>query len=131
MDGPLEYRFGTFGFHLVTAEHHHRAVGDLGDDTHVVGNEKHGHAAIGLQFPNEVEDLRLDGDVERCRRFVSNEQFRAAGERHRDHNALPHTAGKVVRIFRQPPFGGWNADMVEQPACLGERLGIGEIAMPF
>ena len=38
--------------------------------------------------PQQVEDLRLDGHVERRRRLVGDEQFRVAGERHGDHHPL-------------------------------------------
>ena len=52
----------------------------------------------GLQVAHEVEDLRLDGDVERGGRLVGDEQLRVAGERHRDHHPLAHAAGQLVRI---------------------------------
>ncbi len=43
------------------------------------------------------QDLRLDGDVERRRRLVGDQQLRLVGERHRDHHALAHAAGELVR----------------------------------
>ena len=51
-----------------------------------------------LQVRQQVQDLRLDGDVERRRRLVGDQQLRLAGERHRDHHALAHAAGELVRI---------------------------------
>ena len=48
--------------------------------------------------PHEFEDLRLDGHVQRGGRLVSNQEPRIAGERHRDHHALAHAAGELVRI---------------------------------
>ena len=51
-----------------------------------------------LQLAQQVEDLRLDRDVERRRRLVGDEQRRLAGERHRDQHALPHAAGQLMRI---------------------------------
>jgi hypothetical protein len=53
-----------------------------------VGDEQHGHADLALQRLQELEDLRLDGDVERGRRLVGDQQVRLVGERHGDHDAL-------------------------------------------
>ena len=53
---------------------------------------------IRRQLGDQVEHLRLHRDVERRRRLVGDQQVGAAGERHRDHHALPLPAGKLVRI---------------------------------
>ena len=55
--------------------------------------------SLRLQVEDQVEDLRLDGDVERGGRLVGDQHFRIAGERHGDHGALAHAAGQLVRIF--------------------------------
>ncbi len=62
----------------------------------------------------KVEDLRLDGDVERGRRLVGDEQLRIAGDRHGDHDALVHAAGELVREGGEPALGRGNADLLEQ-----------------
>ena len=51
-----------------------------------------------LQFAQQVEDLRLDGDVERRRRLVGDQDVRLVGERHGDHHALALAAGELMRI---------------------------------
>ena len=51
-----------------------------------------------LKRREQLEDLRLDRHVERGRRLVGDEQRGLAGERHRDHHALPHAAGELVRV---------------------------------
>ena len=51
-----------------------------------------------LQLAHQIEDLRLDGDVERGGRLVGDQELGIAGERHRDHHALAHAAGELVRI---------------------------------
>ena len=58
------------------------------------------------QAVDEVEDLRLHGDVERGRRLVGDEQLRIAGERHGDHHALALAAGELVRIAVERPAAG-------------------------
>ena len=84
---------------LSPVPHDHDAVGDLGDHAHVVGDEEHRHALLVLQRLDQLQDLRLDGDVERGGRLVGDQQLRPAGQRHRDHHALAHAAGEAVRIF--------------------------------
>jgi hypothetical protein len=43
--------------------------------------------------------VRLDRHVERGGRLVGDEQVRLAQHRHRDHHALAHAAGELVRIL--------------------------------
>jgi hypothetical protein len=45
----------------------------------------------------QVQHLRLHGDVERRRRLVGDQELRIAGDRHRDHHPLRHAAGQLVR----------------------------------
>ena len=63
-----------------------------------------------LEVAHQVEDLRLDGDVERRGRLVGDQQLRVAGQRHGDHHPLPHAAGELVRIFAHPPRRRRDAD---------------------
>ena len=51
-----------------------------------------------LQLLDQLEDLRLHRHVERGRRLVGDQQLRVADQRHRDHRALAHTAGELVRV---------------------------------
>ena len=53
-----------------------------------------------LQLQHQVQDLRLDRDVERRGRLVGDEQRRVQHERHGDHHALALAAGQLVRILR-------------------------------
>ena len=81
------------------AVHHDHPVGHLGDHAHVVGDEDDGGAGFLLQVADQLEDLRLHGDVERRGRLVGDEHLGAAGERHRDHHPLAHAAGQLVRVL--------------------------------
>ena len=56
------------------------------------------HSGFGPQLDEQIEDLRLDGRVERRRRLVGDQKIRLAGERHGDHQALVLAAGEFVRI---------------------------------
>ncbi|KAG1217387.1 hypothetical protein G6F35_009204 [Rhizopus arrhizus] len=85
--------------------HHHHAVGNLGHHAHVVRDEQHGHADFALQVPDQVDDLGLDGDVQRGRGFIGDQQLRAARQGHGDHHALAHAAGQVARVLRHAAVG--------------------------
>ena len=74
------------------------SVGRAGDDAEIVRDENDARAGLVLQLLDELEDLRLNRHVERGRRLVGDEQLRPARQRHRDHHALPHAAGELVRI---------------------------------
>ncbi len=80
-------------FDLFAADHDDDTVGDLGDDAHVVRDEKHRHVHLVLKGADQLENLRLDRHVERRRRLVGDQQARFARQRHRDHHALSHAAG--------------------------------------
>ena len=89
------------GLHEAAMAHHRDAIGDLGDDAHVVGDEQHGGAVIALQIADQGEDLLLRGDVERGGRLVGDQKLRLQHQRHRDHDALPLAAGQPVRVGRE------------------------------
>ena len=88
-------------------------VGDLADDAEVVGDEQHRHAEARLHFGEELQDLRLDRDVERRRRLVGDEQVGLVRERHRDHDALALPARELVRIGVEAARCVAQADKVE------------------
>ena len=80
----------------------------------------------------QVQHLRLDGDVERRRRLVGDQQIRLGGERHGDHDALLHAAGQLERIFAQAPRGIRDADRLAAAparACASPRR-AGRYAAP-
>ena len=87
-----------------------------------MGNQDHRHAALGHQIGDQVEDLPLDGDVERGGRLVRNQQIRLAGQRHGDGDALALAAGKLVRVGVDPLGGIGKADAIEQCNRLVARL---------
>ena len=94
--------------------HHGDFVADLGDDAEIVGDQDDRGIAGGLQLAHEVEDLRLQRHVERGGRLVGDQQPRIAGQRHRDHHALAHAAGKLVRIFVDALFRRGDVDAAQQ-----------------
>ena len=60
----------------LAAVHDQDVVGQLGDDAEVVGDDDDRGAELLLQVADQVEDLRLHGDVERGGRLVGDQQLR-------------------------------------------------------
>ena len=71
----------------------------FGDHAEIVADQDDRRAEIALQLPQQPQDLRLDRDIERGRRLVGDQDLRAAGKRHRDHDALAHAAGELMRVL--------------------------------
>ena len=94
--------------------HHRDLVGAAGDDAEIVGDQDHRHVPAALLARQQIENLRLDRDVERGGRLVRDQQFRFAGQRDRNRHPLPHAAGELMRILLQPLLGRGNADRGEQ-----------------
>ena len=80
------------------AEVHHRdAVADVLHDREVVGDEEVGQAELALEVLEQVDDLRLDGDVERGDRLVADDELRVQRQGSGDADALALAAGELVR----------------------------------
>ena len=73
-------------------------VGDLGRDAQVVRDKEHGEVEPLLDLGEELQNLRLDGDVQRGDGLVGDEQLGFECERACDANALALAAGELVRI---------------------------------
>ncbi len=78
-----------------------------------MGDEDQPHSPLPLDGHQEVEDLLLDGDVERRRRLVGDEELGLAGDRDGDHDALALPPGHLMRIGLQPPLRLRYADGLE------------------
>ena len=75
-------------------------VGDVAHDAEVVGDEEVRDLLLRLELDEQVEDRRLDGDVERRGRLVADDELRVAGERPRDREALLEPARELARRGR-------------------------------
>ena len=124
-------RFGVEGFGLgllddSTAIHHRHRIGIAGHHTEVMGDENERGAGLARQLLEQIEDLRLHRDIERGGRLVGHDQFGLAGQRHRDHGALTHASGILMRIGLQTACGIRDADLLEQTArhLEGTRPGL-------
>ena len=96
--------------HFAAGIHHQHAFGDLRHHPQIVGDENDGGAHPLLELAHQIEDLRLNGHIERGGRLVGDQELRVAGERHGDHHPLPHAAGELMRIFAHAPLRLGDAD---------------------
>ena len=101
-------------------------VGRLRDDAEVVRDEDDGGAVLALELADQVEDLRLDGDVERRRRLVGDQDLGLEDERHRDHHALAHPAGELVRVARRAARRRSGSRPPRAPRARGARAAFSE-----
>src|SRR5947207_1143406 len=84
------------------AEIHHRdLVGEMLDDREVVGDEQVRDFPLRLQILKEVEDLRLDRDVQCTNGLVADDEVRLQCKRTSDANALALPSGEFVRVARR------------------------------
>ncbi len=103
--------------------HQRDAVRHLGDDGQVMRDQQHRHLLRALQFLQQVQDLRLDRDVERGGGLVGDHDVRLRRERDGDHHALLLPARHLERIVVDAPLGVGDADAL-QPV---DRLGDGRV----
>src|SRR5690606_30203751 len=68
------------------------------DHREIVRDEQVREPELVLQVLEDVQHLRLNGDVERRDRLVRDDELRAQGERSRDADTLALTAGELVRV---------------------------------
>ena len=68
-----------------------------------MGGEQHRDAALLGEPLQQLEDLRLDGDVERGGRLVGDDEVGLRHQRHGDHQALALAAGELVRQLGEAP----------------------------
>src|SRR3954453_23824128 len=93
--------------------HHGDPIAHSPDDSEIVSDEQVRKPELLLQVLEQVEDLRLDRDVERRDGLVTHDQLRVQGECARDADALALPAGELVRVAIDEV--GAEPDRVEQP----------------
>ena len=114
-------------FNEPAVEHDEDAVGKVGDDAEIVGDEEDGHAELFPKVAEEVEDLGLNGDVEGGGGLVRDEKAGFAGQGHGDHGTLLHAPGELVGVIPGALFGIADADKLKKAGDL--RMEIGKIGL--
>ena len=88
-------------FHRAAQVHHHHLVGHMLHHRQVVGDEHVAGAELLLQVHEQVEDLRLDRQVQRRGRLVRDHDAGLHHHRPRDRDALALAAREHVRVALQ------------------------------
>ncbi len=81
-----------------------------------------------LELRDQVDHLGLDRGVEPGGRLVEDQQARVGRESHRDHDALLHPAGKLVRVAPEHRLRVGDANLPERGDRALARLGAPCIA---
>ena len=84
------------GLDHLAGVHHGHPIAQLGDQAEVVRDEQDRAPHLVLQLAQELDDLRLERDVERRGRLVRDQQVRTRDQRERDADALAHAARELV-----------------------------------
>ena len=125
----VQHRRGRALFDDDAVLHHRDAVGDLGDDAEIMGDEQHRRLAALLQVADQLQDLRLRGDVERGGRLVGDQELRVERQRHRDHGALALAARQLMRIGFRRHLGIGNPHVRQQRQHPCVDLGLRQVGV--
>ena len=82
--------------------HHRHAVGEVPTTARSCEMKRYVSAELAPAVAQQVQDLRLDRDVERGDRLVADDELRAERERARDADALALAARELVRVALPP-----------------------------
>src|SRR5262249_31357459 len=85
-------------FEDLSGVHHDHVIRHSGHDAEIVGYQNHARSGLTFELLDELEYLRLDRDVECRGRLIGYQELRLTRERHRDHDALSHSAGELVWV---------------------------------
>ena len=90
-------------FHDLSGVHHGDLIRQFRHDSQVMGDQEDGHSRSVPEFPEQVEDLGLDGHVEGGGGLVGDQQAGCAGHGAGDHHPLSHASRQLVRILVEAP----------------------------
>src|SRR5664279_1298047 len=102
--------------------HHRDLVGNVRNDSQVVGDQDEAHVALRLKIGEQLHDLRLHGDVQCGGGLVGDDDLGVQRQGDGDHDALPHPARELVGEVVDPVVSGRDVDPVHQ--LDGMLLGI-------
>ena len=111
--GPQDHVFHAARLDDLAGVHDGRLLHRLGDHGQVVGDEQQGGARLVLEGLDELQDLGLDGHVERRGGLVGHHELGVAREGHGDHDALTHAARHLVRVLLGAALRAGDADQAE------------------
>ncbi|CFP58793.1 Uncharacterised protein [Bordetella pertussis] len=84
---------------------------------------------LAADFLHAIEDLPLDGHIQRRGGFVADDQVRLVEHGDGDRHALAHAAGELVREAAQALVGRRNAHRLQRLAATFHGLGARDVLM--
>ena len=118
----VEDLVGRPDLHDLAEVEHDDPVRQIADDAEVVADEQVRDLLAALQVGQQVEDRRLNRDVERRGRLVADDDSRVAGERPGDRDALLEAARELDRLHREVALGQAHVgDQPSQPRLAARR----------
>ncbi len=95
----VENRIGRAVFHDAATAHHSDIIRQIVNHAQIMRDENHSDTHFLYQIGKQVENLALDGDIERGDRFICQQQGRLRRYGTGNGNALALAAGKLMRIL--------------------------------
>ena len=109
----VKYRRHIGVFDRAAGIHNQHIVGSLSDDAHIVRDHDRRSACLPPRHFDQVQNLRLDGDVQSGGGLVGNKYAWIISDRNGDDDTLTHTTGKLMRKGLHTLVWLRNADHIE------------------
>lgn len=97
MSWRIEHRVGRPDFHDASQIHHRNPMREMPHHAQIVRHEQDREPQPLLQLQQQVEYLRLHGNIQCRYDLVGDQQLRLDGKRAGNGDALPLTAGEMLR----------------------------------
>ena len=127
---PMQHLIHGAGFHERAFGHHADAMGDSLHHGQVVRNQQDRQIQAPLQIAQQPQDLHLNGDIQRGRRLIGDEQRGPCGQRHGQTHALLHPARELMRIRPEALRGHRDADLLQPLDSQSSRFLVAHRCMP-
>ena len=117
--------FKDFGaataLHDLPGKHDRDIVRSFVHKQQVVGDQKHRCTGFAAKIPDQTDNLLLNNGIQRCGRFVCNQQRGFANQRHGDQHPLAHAARQLMRKGAEPFTPARNLNAVKHGQRGGAR----------
>ena len=97
MHGMIKQLLRIAQLHHVAEIHNANTVGDVFDNRKIVSDKEISQIVLFLQILKQVDNLRLNGNVQSRNSLVADDKLRIRGKRTRNTDSLALSAGELVR----------------------------------
>src|SRR5258706_15492728 len=78
--------------------HYRDAIRGFRNNTEIVRDQKHRKSEVLSQTSKQLENLSLNGHVQRGGWLIRDKQLRITRQSHRYHYSLSHASGQLMRV---------------------------------